>query len=116
MRSLLLLCLLSKALSVSCPWPLVYTTHKDVLENMIVVLCFCALGISIIYSFNLVMQHMDHPRRFYKADLAYQIPFLINICYIVMVCLIVFSPGGHLNNQYPAYCNTDESTLSSGDP
>jgi len=147
MRSLLRLCFLTKALSVSCPWPLVYTTHKNVLtyhnisipcqlgcgvepkvsilftpeeqneiDNIIIVLCFFALGISIIYSFNLVLQHMDHPRSFHKADLAYQIPFIINICYITMICLIVFSPGGHLNKQYPAYCNSDEHTLSSGDP
>jgi len=141
----------TNGLSLSCPWPLEYTTHEDVLtyipttanisipcqlgcglepkvsllftpdeqkeiEHIKLVLSSFGLVILIIYSLNLVLQHIDHPRRFHKAALAYQIPFLLNICYIAMLVVVMFSPGGHMNNQYPIYCNTDESTVSVGDP
>jgi len=141
----------ANALSIYCPWPLEYTTHKIVLayfditdnisipcqlgcglepevfylftpeeqneiDNANMGFGLCSLFVLIIWFLNLVLQHMEHPYRFHKAALAYQIPFIINIGYTALVSAVLFSPGGHLNTRYPAYCNTDESTISSGDP
>jgi len=91
--------------------------EQDNLDQVLLMLCILALSVTIIYSINLVLQHQDHPRKFLRADLAYQIPFLINIGYLIFLFTVLFHPGSlAMASEKPAYCNKDEKTLSIGDP
>jgi len=91
--------------------------EQDTLDQITLALCYCALGVTLVYSINLVLQHQDHPRKFLSADLAYQIPFLINIGYLIIIVAVLFHPGSAaMDTDKPAYCNKDEKTLSRGDP
>jgi len=130
-----------------CPWPLEETSHNNVLtyfnvtpcglgcgidptpalyftvekqeklnfEN--VVLSFIALTFSMWCTLNLSLQHQQHSTSLCKADLSYQIPFIINLGYLVFIATFLCFPGSILiNSNSPSYCNHDEKTLSVHDP
>jgi len=143
---LFLILLLCRSNAV-CPWPLEETTHNNVVKYIggtkcalgcgidptpalylsveaheklkfeSLVLSFASLIFSIGFSINLCLQHQQHSTSLWKADLSYQIPFIINLGYLLFIAAILCFPGSILiNSNSPSYCNADEKTLSVGDP
>jgi len=133
--------------NAACPWPLEETSHNRVLKYFNVtpcalgcgidptpalyftlenqeklnvqnlVLSFIALTFSLWFTLNLCLQHQQHSTSLWKADLSYQIPFIINVGYLVFIATMLCFPGSILiNSNSPSYCNRDEKTLSVQDP
>merc|ERR1719419_27531 len=101
------------------PTPALYFTveNEEKLNFQNVVLSFIALTFSMWCTLNLFLQHQQHSTSLWKADLSYQIPFIINLGYLVFIATFLCFPGSILiNSNSPSYCNRDEKTLSVHDP
>jgi len=69
------------------------------------------------FGFNLWLQHKERSSNLCREDLSYQIPFLINLGYLIFFCTLLFHKGSILiDSDSPSYCNLDEQTMSVGDP
>jgi len=91
--------------------------QQEWIDMLCSVLAIIGLVITLWVCINLWLQHKDRSTNLCREDLSYQIPFIINLGYMIFLGTLLFHQGSILiHSDSPSYCNRDEETMSIGDP